>query len=206
MDNPDIIRFLINSNKERYSSQEYEIINNKISVNYHNNFLNKIAQELTEYNGYTELSLDKIKNLILILSKSGILKTKLLKEMFYVDFISYKERGCSITGLAYTKYPYGPVPSNFENILNNLEKQKYINYKIIYNDKGYEYHKIQNIENFNLTFFSKDELKIIEKVEKYFQNFNSKQIVDFSHKEKAFLETEMFKSIDYSYAFDIDRV
>ena len=33
---------------------------------------------------------------------------------------------------------------------------------------------------------------------------SSKDIVDFSHKEKAFTSPEFFDKISYDYAFDID--
>ncbi len=38
----------------------------------------------------------------------------------------------------------------------------------------------------------------------YFQDYKSKDIVEFSHKEKGFIETEFYKNISYDYAFNID--
>lgn len=209
LENPDILVNLIESNKDRYDNKEYEKINAKLSEYYKNNnkvFLSEKDTEPTVYNGFTKLSYDKIKNLILILSDKGILKTKLLKEMFYIDFISYRERGCSITGLEYAKCPYGPVPDEFDKIINTYVEEKSINYEIDYDDKGYEYHNISSLEESNNKVFTEKEQEIINKVKKYFKNFSTKKIVAFSHEEKAFLETKMFKQIDYSYAFDIERI
>ena len=45
----------------------------------------------TEYNGYTKLNKEKVYNMIIYLADNTILKTKLLKEMFYADFLFYKE-------------------------------------------------------------------------------------------------------------------
>ena len=45
-------------------------------------------------------------NVIVFFAKDVVLKTKLLKEMFYADFLNYKETGASITGLEYRKLPY----------------------------------------------------------------------------------------------------
>ncbi len=209
LDNPEVLEYMIESNKDRYAEKEYEIINQRISESYKNNnslFSEEKENEPTEYNGFTELSYDKIKNMILILSKNGLLKTKLLKEMFYIDFISYKERGCSITGLEYAKCPYGPVPDEFDKIINTFVKEKSIKYEVEYSELGYEYHNINSLEKNNNKVFDEKELEIINRVKEFFKNFNTKKIVEFSHEEKAFKETEMFKLIDYSYAFDIDRI
>ena len=68
---------------------------------------------------------------------------KLIKEMFYYDFLSYKYIGKSITGLIYNKYPYGPVPNDYENILNKLQKNNMISISIKI-DNDYEYNTINN--------------------------------------------------------------
>lgn len=209
LENPEVLEYMIESNKDRYTEKEYENINKRISDYYKNNnslFIEEKETEPTEYNGYTELSYNKIKNILLILSENSILKTKLLKEMFYIDFISYKERGCSITGLEYAKCPYGPVPDEFDKILNSFIKNKTIKYKVEYNEFGYECHIINSIEKINNKVFDKKELEIINKIKEYFKDFNTRRIVEFTHKEKAFKETEMFKLIDYSYAFDIKDI
>ena len=52
--------------------------------------------------------------------------------MFYSDFINYKLTCKSITGLQYSKLPYGPVPDQFETLLNQCYKDGIIDYKIVY--------------------------------------------------------------------------
>ena len=49
-----------------------------------------------------------------------------------------------------------------------------------------------------------EELNILNKVKKKFAKFSSKDIVEFSHHEKAFTETEYYHKISYEYAFDIN--
>ena len=51
--------------------------------------------------------------------KKLIMKTKLLKELFYIDFLYYKKSCISITGLEYAKLPYGPVPEDFDLLLES---------------------------------------------------------------------------------------
>ena len=125
LDNPDIIKNMIDANVLRYTKEELDYLNNKIFIPQSSN------NEYTEWNGYTDLSINKIKEMIILLSKNTILKTKLLKEMFYCDFLNYKNTAASITGLEYTKLTYGPVPSNYESILGYLIKSNYIDMIII---------------------------------------------------------------------------
>ena len=202
LDNPNIIKYLIESNLDRYNKEEYQNIVDRLSTIYNSN---NVDNDPNEYNGYTDYSYNKIINLILLLSKKTILKTKLLKEMFYCDFLSYKYIGKSITGLTYNKYPYGPVPNDYENILNNLQKNNIININIKI-DNDYEYNTINNIVKPNIKEFTKEELDIINRVIIYFKSFNSKNIVDYSHKEKAFIETNLYEKISYDYSFDIEDI
>lgn len=205
LENPNIIKPMIESNLSRYSQEEYQKITNKLSVIYEEEDNKKENQELSKYNGYTEYSLSKIKNLILYLSQNTILKTKLLKELFYCDFISYKNIGKSITGLEYKKYQFGPVPRNYEQILNKLIQSKSISLNLII-DSDYECNQISSIEKPNTKDFAKEELDIINRVIKYFKNYSSKKIVDYSHKEKAFTDTKENNLISYDYAFDIEDI
>lgn len=205
LENPNIIKPMIESNLSRYSLEEYQKITSKLSIIYEEEDNKKENQELSKYNGYTEYSLSKIKNLILYLSQNTILKTKLLKELFYCDFISYKNIGKSITGLEYKKYQFGPVPRNYEQILNKLIQSKSISLNLII-DSDYECNQISSIEKPNTKDFAKEELDIINRVIKYFKNYSSKKIVDYSHKEKAFTDTKENNLISYDYAFDIEDI
>lgn len=51
--------------------------------------------------------------------------------------------------------------------------------------------------NFDL---SSNELDVIKKVTKKFKNFNSKQLVEYMHKEKAYLDTLQGENISYNFA------
>ena len=141
--------------------------------------------------------------MILFFAQKMVLKTKLLKEMFYADFLFYKEYGLSITGLEYAKINLGPVPDQFEEIINDCTKNDLINYEIEFQNNC-EYHEISSKKNYNKEEFSKKEIEILNKVKDYFKDFTSSEIVEFSHKEKAFINTEYFKNISYDYAFDIE--
>lgn len=206
IDNPETIKLFISSNLDRYNAKEINKIDNKIDKYFSNNMnylFNIKDEEPSEFNGYTKVSFDKMLNIITYLAIDGINKTKLLKEMFYIDFISYKNYGCSITGLEYSKLPHGPVIDDFEKIFENL----YLNNLIIYEKKykgDYEEHIIKSNLVFNKLLFRKEELIILDKIKNKFEKFKSREIEEYSHKEKGFIETDLGKHISYEYAFDIN--
>ena len=125
--------------------------------------------------------------------------------MFYADFLYYKNTGASITGLEYAKINLGPVPDDYEKIINQCTENNLITYNIEF-ENDYECHNIRSAAQINEKIFSKDELRIINSVKKFFEKYKSTDIVKFSHEEKAFLETKFYDKISYDYAFDIERV
>ncbi len=208
MSKPDTIKTIVDANKEQFTEKEFNKINEKISSILPNNTKQLIFNSEyipNEYNGYSKLSKEKIYNVILYFANQTILKTKLLKEMFYADFLYYKNNCKSITGLEYAKLQFGPVPDQFETILNECSKENLIEYKIEY-DNQYESHNISANKEFDASIFNKEELGILKQVKDKFKKFGSKDIVEFSHKEKAFTSPEFFEKISYDYAFDIKSI
>ena len=52
-------------------------------------------------------------------------KVKLAKILYYADFASYRDYGQPVTGASYKKLQFGPVPSDFLDILDEmLESRK----------------------------------------------------------------------------------
>ena len=205
---PETIKTIIDANKEQFTEKEFNKINEKIATFLPNNTKQLIFDSEyipNEYNGYSKLSKEKIYNMILYFANQTVLKTKLLKEMFYTDFLYYKNTCKSITGLEYAKLQFGPVPDQFESILNECSKENLIEYKIEYNNQ-YESHNISANKEFDPSIFDEEELKILKQVKEKFKKFGSKDIVDFSHKEKAFMSPEFFDKISYDYAFDIESI
>lgn len=211
---PETLLFLLKYNEDRFDKKEYEIYTNKISKYLSNNKKNLKEDNKfipTIFNGYTKPNYNKIKSLILLLCKEGIYKTKLLKELFYCDFLNYKEYGYSITGLEYARLPFGPVPDDYENIIYSLiEKNKLENITEINDniEKNTLKSILQNpqdlLEISAVETFTKNELEIINKVIEKFKNYSVKEIEEYSHQEKAWQETKTGQIISYEYSFEID--
>ena len=204
--NPEIITNLVEANKVQFTTKEYNKINNKITIFLANNEKQLLLNEEynpTEYNGYTKLNKEKIYNIIIFLADNTILKTKLLKEMFYADFLFYKENCKSITGLEYCKLPFGPVPDSFETILSKGYQEDIIDYELVITPSK-EFYEITSKKEFNKELFTKEELEVLDKIKKYFKDYSVEEIVDYSHKEKAYIDTNKCEKISYEYSFDID--
>lgn len=101
-----------------------------------------------------------------------------------------------MTGLAYFHMPYGACPLGLNLILDS--KNIVIEEKEL--DDSTQYLITEAISDYEL---SSDEKEVIDFIMNYFKNFSTKQIVDYIHKEKAYLETKDNEFISYKYASDI---
>lgn len=134
-------------------------------------------------------------------------KTKMNKLLFYADFEMHKQTGYSISGLQYRAIPMGPVPNNFNSIFEYLANKDDIDiYYTNFPDGGTgEQFKPNAERQFNADLFTKEELNILETITDRFRYTSTTEIVEISHKEKAWIENESErKLIDYSYSFDLN--
>lgn len=49
-------------------------------------------------------------------------QTKMNKVLFYIDFLSYRERGMAISGLAYQAIEFGPVPQRWGRVYSAFDE------------------------------------------------------------------------------------
>lgn len=195
INNPELVMFYAEANRNNISDKEYLRLSKTFDF----------KNELSEYNGYTNQSIEKIENSILYFAENSISKTKLLKELFYTDFDYYKNNAASISGLEYIRFKFGPVPKNYEDILENMLIKGLINYEIEF-DGNYETHTITAIKPSLIKLFNNKELSTMKKVKDFFKGYTSSKIANFSHQEKAWLETFDGQKISYKYALDLNNL
>lgn len=151
--------------------------------------------------GFKKLDIAKLFNIILFFCDGGVLKTKLNKLLFYVDFKYFKEYSTSITGVRYAKYPFGPVPDHYGYyfaLLSNDEEQAISVDEIqIGQFIGEIFYSIRKPD---LSLFSEHEVKTMEFIKDYFKDFNVTSISDASHKEKGYIDTNNKAFISYENA------
>lgn len=132
--------------------------------------------------------------------------TKLLKLFYYIDFISYNQRGSSITNDIYYKLPYGPIPSLIKDEINNLDSSLLENeiksqlsksIKLIEDEKKLGKIVININKKYNLKKLSRYEINLLNEIIKTFKNYTAKRLSNKTHREKPYILTSENSIIDY---------
>jgi uncharacterized phage-associated protein/DNA-binding transcriptional regulator YiaG len=162
----------------------------------------------SEYNGYRSPQTEKIAEIISYFSpKIDLYKTKLNKLLFYCDFSMFKHTAYSMTGITYKAIPYGPVPVEYDKLYMKLCDEGRINIlPQLFKDGNYG-ELIQSATPCRHAFSDLEEEVLASVLEK-FKGKTTKQVVDISHEETAWLENHQDKNlISYQkYAFDIKAI
>ncbi len=162
------------------------------------------------YSGYKNPDFSKFTEMVVFFSeKTEPFKTKMNKLLFYADFLMFKQSGFSISGMRYKAIEMGPVPNNFQSVFEYLANQNEI--EILYTQfpKGYIGEKfiVKGNRKFNPELFTKEELDVLNEIVKVFGKCTTKEMIDLSHKEKAWKENLNNKgTISYKYAFDLIQI
>ncbi len=130
--------------------------------------------------------------------------TKLYKLLYYLDFISFRDHGKSVTGDIYRRLPYGPVGIQVEAILEELGRKNSIDSSKI----SSEYDKvIFNVKDgVDLMVFTEKERMLLKNISNHFLHYTTAKIVNQSHAEAPWLYTDPFQKIDYKFSADIDII
>lgn len=157
---------------------------------------------------------NKYKNAILYFVKECnnifLGKTKLNKLLYYLDFISYRDRQKSVTGDVYICQMYGPVPKKLYLIKKKMDGKDFLikqeNMKI--ENDGTEtfrefYETIPN-KTFNLNIFDKYEQALLESIVREFKEYPTPKIVTQTHFEAPWFFAKKNDVVDYNYASDIE--
>ena len=132
-------------------------------------------------------------------------KTKLMKLLFFLDFLHFRETGKPVTGLDYFAWKKGPVPrALFDEISNQMQPDMAEAIKVAPIDK---FQKIVAKKRFNDEFFTPRETRILESVSFIFKDARAEDMVEISHLpnapwEKTLKEKGEWQKIDYLLALD----
>jgi putative zinc finger/helix-turn-helix YgiT family protein len=155
--------------------------------------------EQSAYTGFVPFNYDKFLNAILFFCRGGLLKTKIVKCLFYADFKHFREYSTGITGATYYHLPLGPVPDKYDIFLASFLNDKFLEMEeVFYPD--YTGEKFLAVGEPYLSIFSDSELKILTAIKDYFKDYTAKAISEYSHQEKGYLETASQEPISYEYA------
>ncbi len=202
-------------NNGRITHRTYnKIINNTSSNNVIKEDFDTIIRKYIEYslsrkpdiyNGYKDFDLERVENIIsYIASKvNNLTITSMNKYLWFIDIISFSERGLSITGITYQKQQFGPTIDEFKyNEISNLD-DKY--QKIDIEDSNGNINSIiKSKNNFDLSDLKDSEKEIIDRVIKKLKNKKVSEISEISHKQKLWKDTKKMNKIPFEYCEKID--
>lgn len=161
------------------------------------------------YTGYRVPNFTKLTEMILYFTEClSPWKTKLNKLLFYADFTMHKESGFSISGVQYQAIPMGPVPLNFNALYEYMTNKGILEANFThFSDGGVgEQYKPCKNRKFDKSIFTEQELKVLEAIAGRFNTTTTREIIDISHQEKAWIDNQAErKIIDYNYSFELKQ-
>ena len=163
-----------------------------------------IAGQVSEQTGFRRFEYRRFAGALVLLCKrmGKISRTVVNKVLFYADFLNYKTATVSLTGTPYRRLEYGPAPSNYGRLLEQMEAEDLLVCREVEYPKGntgFYYAVGPNADSLDVEF-TPHEVKVLEHVAETFQGCTAKVISDRSHAESAWLNTEDKKLISYTEA------
>ncbi|OHA14685.1 MAG: hypothetical protein A2909_03265 [Candidatus Tagabacteria bacterium RIFCSPLOWO2_01_FULL_39_11] len=129
-------------------------------------------------------------------------KKKLAKLLYFVDFDFYEKYQKAITGDTYKALPMGPFPTELEKITSDMAKKKLLVVDAVPEREGYLSTEVyKNISKPDLAIFTKEEIKMLDRIATKYGHLNGKQLEELSHAEAPFIATEPKKEIFYELSF-----
>ncbi|MBA3014671.1 MAG: SocA family protein [Proteobacteria bacterium] len=152
-------------------------------------------------------SREKLINAILYFAKNTNYcgKTKLMKLLYFLDFIHFRQTGKSVTEMDYYAWDFGPVPVKVWGELTS-GMQADMNAAISISTKK-DFQHILAKQKFSDEFFSPRELRILEQVAFIYCDSPTNEMVELTHLEntpwaKTLAEKGVREKIDYFLAID----
>ena len=212
--NPKVFLDLVESARQVLTEKEYNTITEKVK---------RVIEQSSDYhaeryecrrvfgslrgadNGYSSLSLPRLKAILLmVLEECGeIFCTKMNKLLFYIDFVSYRQRGMAMSGLAYRAIDFGPVPDRWDRVYSEFNEIQQEPRPI----GEYEGNVLVARATPDTSILSEDEKNIIHAVCTRFKNTTSREISAISHEEPAWLKYhETHARIPFTEAFELKAI
>ncbi len=193
--NPKVFMDLVKSSRCMLSDKDYVNITGKVQTvieqsdkyhieNYERKRIFSFGRGID--NGYSPISLVRLKNIMLaVLAECGeVYCTKMNKLLFYIDFLSYRQRGMAMTGLSYRAIEFGPVPDKWDRVYSEFDEIVQAPRMI----GEYEGNVLIAETPPDNKILSNDDIAIIKTVCNTFKECSSKEISLISHKEPAWLK------------------
>lgn len=186
----DIMLNYLELARSEFSDVEYGRIRNKVMAAHEEE--NQVVERNIFYsntersilNGFSELAPSKLKAMVefFVSQEVELFPTKLNKEMFYADFLHFRNHGRSISGLKYQAIQFGPVPYRFATVYDNVESL--IKEYVISHEQ--ECLKLR-CPAADISILSDAELETLATVIEKTRTMSTSQLIEESHKEVCWI-------------------
>ena len=129
-------------------------------------------------------------------------RTTINKLVFYADFLSFKTATVSLTGAAYRRLEYGPVPADYGGLFSRMESEGVlVSQERVYANgyTGFYYSLGPEVGSLDVEF-TDHEQKVLEHVAQTLGGMTAKAISEKSHLESAWKDTEDKEYISFTTA------
>ena len=152
-----------------------------------------------------ELHTDKFKNVLLYIlehcaGKPNVGETVLYKLLYFSDFNYYELYEDHLSGAAYRKLPYGPVPQKLDSILQQMLHDKQLQ-RIKTEYHGYAQSRYLPLVKADLTRLKASEKETIDRVIEQMSDWSASAISAYSHKDMPWLASKEGEEIAYELVF-----
>lgn len=127
-------------------------------------------------------------------------KIKLNKILFYSDVNAYSRRGRSITGVAYVKHQFGPVPSGIDVVIQDLSDDRAAVVRVRDMPDLTEQKRVVPLRKPDLTRFTAEEIAIVNEIIDWMRPMSARQISDLTHETAGWCAARMGETIPYAAA------
>lgn len=148
---------------------------------------------------------EKFKQVLLYLlercgGKPNVGETVLYKLLYFSDFNFYELFEEQLTGATYRKLQYGPVPREFEEIAEEMAKNKELTVEqVTYHGKAQT--RYVPLKKPDLNMITAAEKKVIDDVVDRFSSRSARWLSEYSHEDTPWKATEFKENIDYELVF-----
>jgi len=132
--------------------------------------------------------------------------TKLNKLFYYLDFVSFRDTGKSVTGDTYIHQQFGPVPAHLDEILASLKKENKIDARSIsvnHDKEKIEFDLVDDIAP-DESVFTGDQKAVLKAICDEFGSWSTEKIVSQTHLEAPWFFSKPLEEVDYHYSKDIE--
>ena len=158
-----------------------------------------------EGNGFAPQSRARLKTLRLyVIEQMGeVFQTKMNKVLFYIDFLSYRESGMAISGLAYNAIDFGPVPQRWDRVYSAFD-EIVPEPRLVHEQESTA---LTASANADMSCFTEQEREIIDTVCAKMKGLSAHDISELSHKEPAWQKhLQKEGTIPFEEAFSLMEV